>query len=217
MGWFSTHSGRWSPPIQLEESIPLAALGFCDTEKQSMVSFWPPKSDIRAYVKKPKLLSAGVGLFDSRKCWESIGRVIKEQDIKNIHKWQSGNQPYPSGEFESMRDCSSRSSVPVMTWWGEQSEQERLPKVSTPALSIANTKGDLRVAPAPTYLQDDWMPDEPPPLMLMSGISASWPCCCLKGPAKMRMPRLYSTVGTHLFPKLQPFWIIPHGPTIFKV
>lgn len=64
-------------------------------------------------------------------------------------------------------------SVPVMTWWGEQSEQERLPEVSTPALSIANTKGDLRVAPAPTYLQDDSVPNGPPPLMLMSGSLAS--------------------------------------------
>lgn len=182
-----------------------------------MVSFWPPKWDVRACVKKPKLLSAGVGLFDSRKCWESIGRVIKEQDIKNIHKWQSGNQPYPSGDFESMRDCSSRSSVPVMTWWGEQSEQERLPKVSTPALSIANTKGDLRVAPAPTYLQDDWMPDGHHHSCLCQGAQLGDFVAVWMGPAKMRMPRLSSTVGTHLFPKMQPFWIISPGPTIFKV
>lgn len=115
MGWFSTHSGRWSPPLFSGKNPFLwAAFGFCDTEKQSMVRFWPPKWGVRACVKNPKLLSAGAGLFDSRKCWESIGRVINEQDIKNIHKWQSGNQLYPRGELESMRDCSSRSQY---LWW----------------------------------------------------------------------------------------------------
>lgn len=144
-----------SPPCQLEESILPGSFRFLWQRNSQRSGF-----GLQNGLFKP-VLESQTFFLQKLVFWEQKMLRIKRQSHEG-----TGHKEYPQMVMqkpilseEERRICRGEErghqGHQDLCWTGrkEQSEQERFPKISTPALSITNTKSDI---------QTSWASPDPP-------------------------------------------------------